>query len=163
MKKAISNLNNGFTMIELLVTIGILGLVMVAATNLFFISLKSKNKTESITSIKQSGNYAIQIMSMMIRNAKNLTCDDTTQIIITNPDNQTTTFSCTAAADDSGRIASNSAKLVSNYVKSCNFSCDLTSNPNVATIDFTLAKGEATDILSYATQQFKTTVSLRNY
>jgi len=150
-------------MIELLVAVGILGLVMVAATNLFFISIKSKRKTESITSIKQSGNYAIQIMSMMIRNAKNIgigaSCS-TTQITITNPDNQTTNFVCNTTTN---KIASNSADLISNYVTGCNFSCNTLSKPNVVTINFTLTIGNPTDILGYATQQFKTTVSLRNY
>lgn len=168
----------GFTLIELLVSIGIISLIILASTTLFFTSLKAKKKNSSLTTIKQSGDYALSIMNMMIRNAKDLNCSPPNEITITNPDGETTTFSCQGhfhgcpSGISSERIASHSASasrddcLTADNIGllSCSFSCSQEiGSPSIVTVAFTLSKGNPDDILSYASQEFKTTISLRNY
>jgi len=177
---------SGFTLIETLAVVGILGLVVVTSVSIFFLTLKSKRKSSSLTDIKQSGDYVLSIMSQMMRNAKQVSGACTTgdpgmsSIDILNPDGQTTTFTCqghslgclSALSPASERIASNSALprldcLTADDVKlsNCGFSCDNSQSgkPTVITIKFTLEKGDISDILGYASHSFQTTVSLRNY
>jgi prepilin-type N-terminal cleavage/methylation domain-containing protein len=156
----------GFTLIEQLVAVGVLALVLIAGSNLFFSVIKSKRKVESLTSLKQTGEFSLKIMSNMLKNATEIVsaCDeaDTTAIEFKNPDGNTTEFVCDI---DGHKISSNSAILVSDYVTDCSFNCDDAGagKPPVVAISFTLEKGTESDILSYYKQTFSTTVSLRKY
>lgn len=154
-------------MVELLVAVAIIGLAVLSGTGIFFSSLKSKRKSESLAEIKQKGSYSLQVISTKIRSAKKIDlCDlnkganNTDTIRISNYDNSTNAFSC----DPTNKmITFDSNKLVSNYVISCDFACNLSVKPPIITIDFTLQKGQASDMLGYANQQFSRIVSLRTY
>ncbi len=165
---------SGFTLIELLVSVGLLGFIMLASTSLFFTALNSKKKLESSILIKQSGTYAMQIMSRLFRNATGVTSScvsSMSSISISSPDGGTTTFSCSSAscpsAVGSDRIASNSACLTANNLtlSGCSFDCDntLAGKPPTVTVKFTLTKGTAADMIGYASQAFRTTTSIRKY
>lgn len=151
---------NGFTLIEMLVVIGIFGILAFIGSNMFFTILKSSAKTRVLAEVKQNGNYALSVMGRMIRNAKSIEDCPGDSIRIENPDRDNTTFSCSG-----GRIASNSANLTSDKVAvtGCNFSCAGTI-PEVVTISFTLSQsGTTTRPEEEAMIDFRTTVSLRTY
>lgn len=168
-------MKKGFTLIEILVVVGILGLIAVIGTNMFFSILKGETKTRVLAEVKQNGNYALSVMGRMIRNAKEITsCTSNMQTItIKNPDREETTFDLSGT-----RIASRSALgtgyLTSDKVridktdpvnKPYRFDCTaVTGSPAVITIRFTLSQpGVATRPEEQATVDFKTTVSLRTY
>lgn len=157
-------IKKGFTLIEMLVAVAILGLVVLASTSLFFTALKGKRKTESLVIIKQSGDYALQVMTKKIRNAQDLPSCSSNQINITNPDNSSTTFECETALCSTG-IEYDGTCLVSENLQagSCGFSCSPLANPPTAIIDFTLEIGSSSDPIGHVFQQFKTLVSLRTY
>lgn len=159
---------NGFTLIEVLVVIGIFGILAVIGTGMFFSILKGSTKTRVLAEVKQNGNYAISVMGRMIRNAKEIESCPGSSIRIVNPDEETTQF------DLSGpRIASISAlgtgyltsdKVEIDTTETNQFDCILSSgSPPVVTIRFTLSQAVGTRAEETAEVDFKTTVSLRTY
>lgn len=150
---------NGFTLIEILVVIGIFGILAFIGSNMFFTILKSSAKTRVLAEVKQNGNYALSVMERMVRNARNAECVSG-GVLITNPDRDTTNFFC-----DGAKIASNSGVyLTSDKVSAsnCNFSCQETT-PEVVTISFTLSQAVGVRVEEIAEIEFRSTVSLRTY
>lgn len=157
----------GFTLIEMLVVIGMLAIIVVVGSTSFFNLLKGSTKTRTVNLVKQNGDYAMGVMTRMIRNARKIDSDCDSgmdEITIINPDNYPTTFSCL-----DNPISSNSASLISNQVKvandNCSFNCQRTTifEPDVVTINFTLSQAQVNvrpeEEVSIV---FKTTVVLRN-
>ena len=67
-------MKKGFTLIELLVSIGILGLVIAGAVSLFFSTMKSSKKTDNLLALRQSGDYALNIIRSRVYNADTVAC-----------------------------------------------------------------------------------------
>jgi len=163
---------NGFTLLEMMMVIGILGIITVIGSGAFFSILRSSTKAKTLQMVKQNGDYAISVMERMIRNARVLvspTSNSTvSSITIKNPDGETTTFSC---QEDQLTIASNGASLLSSEVKvsNCSNIFDVTVGqagikPAVVEINFTLTQaGTTSRPEEQAEVNFQTTVSLRNY
>ncbi|HUS52055.1 MAG TPA: type II secretion system protein [Candidatus Bathyarchaeia archaeon] len=165
---------SGFTLIEMLVAIGILGIVAILGSQMFFTILKGSAKSRVLADVKQNGNYALSVMSRMIRNARSVTdCSGISDkaITIVSPDKEITEFKC---ADE--KIASRSASAPPKHspfdltgdqvqVVDCGavFTCDPTVTPNLVTISFTLVPTTGTRIEETAEVNFKTTISLRTY
>lgn len=170
----------GFTLVELLVAIGILGVVGGIATIILFTTLRSASKSDIMREVKQNGDYAISVMERMVRNAQgvetvdNSSCSTTgncgagTCMKIKNPDGRTTNF-LKENVGDVFKIASNSGTyLTSNKVTvvgDLNFTCTRTpGKPDVVSINFTLSQpGTPTRPEERASINFQTTVSLRTY
>ncbi len=163
----------GFTLLETLVVISIVGIV--AALGISFLStiLKGGNKTTIVSEIKQNGNYVMEVMSRYIRNANSInTCAQNT-LSLMQQDSSVVTFSLLPTDNNTlnNRIASNSASLTNADIKngvevtSLTFSCDTTTYPATVNISFTLANArQASTGQEYkANQTFSTTVSLRTY
>ena len=164
---------SGFTLIEIIVVVGILGIVTVMGTNLFFSILRGSTKTKILQLVKQNGDYAISVMGRMIRNARSVNGGGSS-ITIVNPDGMPTTFSCgdiDIPLDGKSEIASNGARLISNEVKveNCSGIFSVTPgevgvSPAAVTINFTLSQaGVTTRLEERASVSFQTTISLRNY
>lgn len=159
----------GFTLIEILVVIGVFAVIAVIGSTSFFSMLKGATKTKITNLVKQNGDYTLGVMEKMIRNAREIVLDPgeectsgMEEIEISNPDGGFTTFSCT-----DNPISSNSAKLISNQVKveSCFFDCQRSGplQPDVVTINFTLSQAQTTVRPEEQVRiEFRTTVSLRN-
>ncbi|OGV89699.1 hypothetical protein A2Z41_02475 [Microgenomates group bacterium RBG_19FT_COMBO_39_10] len=167
---------NGFTLIEILVVVGLFGIIAVISSASFFSLLRGSTKAKTASNVKQNGDYALGVMERMIRNARYLekNSDSTpedeqicelgmTKIKIKNPDGGSTEFSC---GDD--KISSNSADLISDeIIVDCSFDCqrqeDGSFKPDVVTIDFILSSGgPSARPEELALISFKTTISLRN-
>jgi len=162
----------GFTLVEILAAVGILGIIAVIGSGMFFSILRGSTKTKTLQLVKQNGDYAISVMERMIRNARALispTSDgQVNSITIQNPDGGTTTFSCEGVP---ATISSNSASLLSSEVKvssDCNI-FEVTVGqagikPGAIKINFSLSQSRATARPEeQASVNFQTTVSLRNY
>lgn len=161
---------NGFTLVEIMIVIGILGIIVVIGSGAFFSILRGSTKVRTLQLVKQNGDYAISVMERMIRNARAIIDPSTSSTVpsikIKNPDGETTTFSCEL---DSATIASNGASLLSSEVevKDCSFNVTLGQSgikPAVVEINFTLAKAGGTNKPEeQAEVNFHTIVTLRNY
>ena len=177
------NRKTGFTLIELIVMIGILGVIVIAGSGLFLTLLRSSVKTRALVEVKQSGSYAMEVMSRMIRNAQTLVayeqagetkvCEtNMTKLVIKNPDDGETEFICWLGDPTGGEdnmIASNSSSLTSRRVKldACRFDCypgQEGLNPDRVEINFTLSQlGEASRPEEKTDLDFSTEISLRNF
>jgi len=162
---------NGFTLIEMMIVVSLLGIIAVVGSGAFFSILRGSTKTKTLQMVKQNGDYAISVMERMIRNARALvspTEDSTvTSIKIKNPDGKETTFSC---GGPQATIASNGASLLSSEVKvnNCNIFEVTVGQPEirpaVVKINFNLSpEVSSTRPEEQATVNFQTTVTLRNY
>lgn len=164
----------GFTLIEILVVVGIFAIIAVIGSGSFFSLLRGSTKSRSASTVKQNGDYALGVMERMIRNARyleensgGLICDSgMTEIKIKNPDGGSTEFKCEAnsISSDSGELV---RKLIDEEltVTDCQFDCREggTLNPQVVTIFFTLSTNLGTGRPEEeAIANFETTVSLRN-
>ena len=186
MEMKMKSQKSGFTLIEILVVVGILGIIAVVASNVFFTTLRSSGKTKVLTKVKENGDYALSVMERMIRdsqevvtNTDNKICESGMNYLkFKRADGSTIEFGCLEEGTANGRIASNSARLTSSEVKvdSCSFDCscpaafpNCTSEgtkfyPKTVTIKFTLSQfGATVRPEEQATINFQTTISTRNY
>jgi len=177
---------SGFTLVEILVVVGILGIIAVVASTIFFTTLRSAGKTKVLTTVKQNGDYTLSVMERLIRgsqevvtNTDNKICESGMNYLkFKRADGSTIEFGCLEEGAANGRIASNSARLTSSKVKvdSCSFDCSCPAvfpnctaegakfYPKTVTIKFTLSQvGAAVRPEEEATINFQTTVSTRNY
>jgi prepilin-type N-terminal cleavage/methylation domain-containing protein len=65
-KKKFLNYSLGYTLVELLVVLFILGTVGTIALSIFVTTLRGSNKSTSVNDIRQNGNYILSQMSKMI-------------------------------------------------------------------------------------------------
>lgn len=170
---------SGFTLVEILAVLAITGIVGTLMFQTLSSTLRSANKSSSIATIQQNGNFVLSQMSRMIRYSIALESPETcylgssptptpvvsNSITIKNVDNNSTTFSCDIA---SGLLASNSASMLNNQevaVTACSFSC-IQANPSTSpTIDisFTLNKKNSNNLVeNNSPLTFHTSVVLRN-
>jgi len=168
---------SGFTLVEMLAVLAITGLVGTLMFQTLSSTLRGANKSDSIATIQQNGNFALSQMSRMIRYSVSLESPDScysgptptpmesNSITIRNVDNNTTTFSCDTS---SGAIASNSANMLNSSavaVTACSFSC-VQASPHdspTMTISFTLNKKNGNDLVENNSPiHFQTSVVLRN-
>lgn len=159
-------ITKGFTLIELLLTVGIVGVVGGMVAVILFTTLQGASKADVMREVKQNGDYALNIMERMTRNAAAIasSCDGSSQtsMSLTNLDGETTLFSLSG-----GQIASNSGKLTNTKVTVTNlsFTCSRAAGqPDVVAIGFVISQaGGAVRPEEKATMTFQTTVSLRTY
>jgi prepilin-type N-terminal cleavage/methylation domain-containing protein len=75
---AIDTMKNGFTLVELLVVIGLVLIIGTVGTNVITSILRSYNKAHIINEVEQNGNYVLSLMENQIRNAKSVAASDCT-------------------------------------------------------------------------------------
>ena len=74
MNFAIPNKNKGFTLVELLISIGLVFIIGTIGTSIIVSILRSYNKAHIINEIEQNGNYVLSLMESQIRNAGSVEC-----------------------------------------------------------------------------------------
>lgn len=67
-------MKKGFTLLEIVVVIGVLSIVGVIILTIFTRTLKGNNKAQILVAIKQNGQSVLENMSQTIRNADILAC-----------------------------------------------------------------------------------------
>ncbi|MBI2430427.1 MAG: type II secretion system protein [Candidatus Levybacteria bacterium] len=170
-------MKKGFTLIELLVVMILLLTVGTIIGVILFTSLRGTNKTNTITVVRQNGNFAISQMVKTIRNAKRFegVSDDGTNyttdcleessggfVKIITPQDDQVIFSC----NNLSNLIDESA--VSVVGDSCYFICsqDGALSPPTIKINFTLSQyqQQGSTLLPEKTAiiPFETSVTLRN-
>ena len=159
-------------------------IVMTIGSISFFSLLRGANKTEILKEVKQNGDYALSVMEIRLRNARDITsgCDGTitNSISIENPDATTTTFSCinTGSAQEireqttgvttylTGPQVTIATDCATAAITSLMFSCNLSAVDGVTKnvgLGFTLKQANSDSPLTEQAQQtFSSQVTLRN-
>ncbi len=181
--------NKGFTLLELLVVMVVLISTGIVIGGILFSSLRGVTKTNTLTAVRENGDFAISQIVKMIRNAKEfkgVSTDGETffndcsvggvpkyyHIKITSPDGGETTFSCEFATISSKSASFSNISLIDTravVVKqdSCFFTCSqesLTETPTIG-IRFSLQQEESINVFQgerTAAIDFQTSVTMRN-
>lgn len=75
--------NRGFTMVELLIVIGIMGIFMVILSQVFVSILSMKLRSEATTAVAQDSRYLIARLSYDIARADNVSVSNPSTLILT--------------------------------------------------------------------------------
>lgn len=168
----------GFSMIELLVVVALVGLIGTITTQVFILAIQTQGKSEVIKEVKQNGDYAFSVMEIMIRNSTDISasCNETsTQLNIQNPDGFNTVFDCTGSnissisASEGVNPTPTGAPLTNSRVKvtSCTFRVVCPTppiNPKYVYVQYTVSQaGSGTGPKDTSSLDYQTTISLRNY
>lgn len=73
---------DGFTIIEVLVTIAIVAVVGTMLTGIFTFTLRGSGKSRILSNIKQNGQAVLGIMDESVRNADNVVCASSKTLVI---------------------------------------------------------------------------------
>jgi len=162
-------IEKGFTLVEMLVVTAAFMLLGVLLVSSLFSILKSNTKAELMKEIRQSGGYALSVMSRIITNGIITDTDCSaanSSIVVKNPNGGETTFEC---GGDPAYIASNSAQLTSTQqvkISSCSnvFQCEtIGENVRKVTISFVLIQqGSSPRPEDQAQQTFQKVIVVRN-
>lgn len=176
--------SEGFTLVELLIVVILLGIIGSMIGSILFASLRGSSKTAVLQLVRQNGNYAISQMAKTMRNAKNFngvkvnivddyitdcTQSGTTQykyVKVTDFTNSPVTFSCMSPSPSiNGLPLINTASVT---MDSCSFTCSQNSivePPNI-TFNLTLYQlggGVTAFAEKNASLSFQTSISIRNF
>ena len=171
-RKYLNKNGQGYTMIEILVVVGILGIIATMGSNMFFSILKGSAKTQILNQIKQNGDYALEVMERTIRGAATVVVTvDGDFLTVTNLGGDNIIFSCEEIGGER-KIASGGASLIGETVKvagNCQDVFGVTpgiegARPTVVQIDFKLTQvADTPRPEETAEMDFRTSVTLRNY
>lgn len=170
----------GFTLLEIVVSLGILAMLGLVLTQSFVSSIRTNSKGDITQEVVQNGNFAVERISRMILNAAEISSSCTIEGVtssdfsFTNRDGGVTTLSCVT---DSGvsRLASSSGQAVS-YLTSdaltlgstCDgaleFTCELIGDTTKKIyMTFSLSQKNATaGVFETSSSPFELTVTTRN-
>lgn len=160
-------LKRGFSLIELIVVIGLLSLLILAISSTMLMSIISSNRVRTTTKVKQAGSYALGQIQSMIRSSKSITtCDSTTPLIsLVGQDGGTTDI----LIEDDGtnlRIASNAGIYltpVNMDISSFAITCEPDEvEPSLIKFSFDLRDTHSVAGTSNPTLHFETSVNTRN-
>ena len=155
-QSVISNFQkNGFTMVEMLVSIGILVLVAVGIANLFFSTIKSGNKTDNLIKLRQTGSYALNVLRTKVRNADSVVCTGVNVLTVRDSSGAETVFEYDGVNDLLTMDSENLAEDVTAGAFDCG--SPLPNKPAIVEVSFTIKLSTEEE------QDFNDTISLRDY
>jgi prepilin-type N-terminal cleavage/methylation domain-containing protein len=167
MKK--SQLQDGYTLVEMLVVIVIFATIAVVASQTLILTLRGTRKADAVSKVRQDVDYALGSMERQLRGAKVITsaCTGTAspQISFTDQNGNIVTFACVGVngSNQPSSIASSSGTLTSNgiTISACSFTCTPGngSSPTQVTMNITAKDLAGQNAPVSATTQ----VTLRSY
>ena len=156
--------NKGFSLVEVLLTIALVGVIMGTGTTLFLSIIRSSTKARVLTEVKQNGNYAMNLMDRQIRNARTVELVGGDELVVRFLGGGQTVFLCDGT---DGLIKQDGVSLVAENLTVTDCSsvfAVIGSTPPVVSVVFTLAQNTASarpeDI---AQVSFDKSITLRNY
>ncbi len=166
----------GYTLVEVMMAIGVFALLAVLVTQTLAITLRSAKKSDSDSRVRATLDYAISIMERQLRNANSITsqCEQggTTLSTISYVDayGVPASFRCVnGSGEDDIYVASDSATLSSRLttpgiiILPCSFTCTSDNKtPDSIDISLTGTETKATGVES-SRVSVQTKIMLRNY
>jgi len=174
-KENLANTSPGFTLVELIIFISLIGLFAVMSSSFLFSSLSSSGKAEVSKEVRQNGNYALSVMEFMILNAREAVCEDPTtggyeKLTLVDVDGVSTSFYCDSS-ESNLRIASQSAVLafltgMNISATGCLFACNRTEGkPTTIGVSFRVGQKETGSLKpsEMFSEVFENVVVAKNY
>jgi len=164
----------GFSLIEVLTTVSILGILSVISVNLFISTTRGTAKNTGSRAIKQTGEHILSLLENSIRNASELTANnDQPSVVCQDNMDSLALVSADGETTDIWQVTSGSITLNGDDVTGdnvtvendrLNFDCTQDSATGVTyiTVNFTLTRGSSVEDSDYVSEEFQTSVSLRN-
>jgi prepilin-type N-terminal cleavage/methylation domain-containing protein len=159
----------GFTMIEMIVVVSILGLVAVMTSGFLLVSLTAAGKAEVTKEVRQNGNYALSVMEGIILNSRGVGCTSPNTVNVTDADGNLTTFLCqdnkiSSISAVTGEIVNLTAPIPNLIVSGCDFSCPETpGRPTKVHLRFIIGRGDPSSRPGEkASLEFQTEIVPRN-
>lgn len=163
-----------FTLLELLMVVAILGVVLIAITQLLTAVLSGSGKSSAAQAVKENGQFALSTIQKTVRRAKSVsTCSGGTLSVIVAETGGDITYSFSWTGSPTYGLAKtttppgSTSDLVDSSVRVTAFSCTLTSSlptaPPVVAISMTLDKPSLSVDQSAGSQTFTASSSLRTY
>jgi Tfp pilus assembly protein PilW len=130
------NKHGGYSLMEVMLAIGVFTLLAILVTQSVAITLKSAKKSDASTRVRADLDYAVNVMERKIRNADSITnCTGPSLNILyyVDKNGEDANFQCIGETGDSGYVASTSEgvtlRLTSEDIKitNCNFGCIVTA------------------------------------
>jgi prepilin-type N-terminal cleavage/methylation domain-containing protein len=119
--------NKGFTMVELLISLGLLGLIITAAGFFYFTGVEGFNRSENQVKVQQNLRVAMNTLSSEVRRADKIHIDlDKTKIKLTVSDGSSRSYEFISSDKEIRLAESNST--VAMYIEDCRFQYDDGSN-----------------------------------
>lgn len=153
----------GYTLIELTVVVGLLAILSVGISSVVLLNTVSVTRTRNLTHVRESGDFALNQLKQLIRNAKTIkTCNNSTnELTLVNQDG-----GYTKLLSEDSRIASNSGIYLTPSdisITSFGITClpDETT-PSLVKLIFTAQLAGDTSVRTSPTLNFETSISLRN-
>jgi prepilin-type N-terminal cleavage/methylation domain-containing protein len=142
-------MKKGFTLVETLVSVGILSLLSIGVATIVFLTVQSSDKTTRLKEVKQSGEAATMTIQEFIRNSESLVdkttyCngDDQPSITIVDEEGNRTDFYCDSSEDRIASDSANTAWLTPDNLKCSGmiFNCNLSDRGDpLINFSFTLS------------------------
>jgi prepilin-type N-terminal cleavage/methylation domain-containing protein len=169
---------HGFTLLEIMIAIGVMGVISVTIAQVFIATTKSNTKTELMKDIKQNGDYALGFITRDLQNAASVssTCTAYPQptalttmnsLSYVTAEGVSAILSCDLGSGQLYRITTTSEPLTTANLTidaTCGFRCvNYADDPTKVTVQFTLKqRNTSSDVRDAAQATFTSTVSLRN-
>lgn len=170
--KAFPDGDKGFTLVELLVTMGIIIVVGSIVASILLIALRVSTKATVLSDVKQNGAYALSQISQTIRSATSLAmlpCDNPSPavqtIVVTQIDLTKTTFDCSTDTITANGISLLDTATVQLVPSSCSLVCSQQTASDIPLIQIKfslMGKKSGNFVEQTATIPFQTSVFLRN-
>ena len=185
MNKLLINKNKGFTLIEMLAVLAVFGVIGILSTSILITALRTTNKTNSLSSVKQNGDFVLTQLAQSLRDARYIKSPFPCVVISPTPplvstsisfvaaDGGNITYACENSTDNPpSTIASNGASILDNSVKLVNNSCFFTCSQNnlndypLININFSLIQSSNSSFTENTASKtavpFTTSVLMRN-
>jgi len=157
LKKSILQSNSGFTLLEIMIAIGLFTIVMLVTTSMFLQSIDSQARSVSSKDIQEGLNHALTIMSNQLAQAKKdvgCTCpadkpyfclgESASSLTFKNVDNQCSTYSLVESPASSGNnilaVSYDGGEPIALTPNNINISKLVFSLTNADRLDFSIAR-----------------------
>lgn len=156
--------NRGVSLIEILVVLGIFGVLSVLSTRTITLSLSGSKKSMATLAVRENLNYSLSVIERQLRNATAVSsCLETSSsLTYHDQDNVITSFSC-----QGGYIASGSARLTSNeiVITACSFECVSSESgaPPIVTVNLAAKNSQVSSAKEEVPVTTSVKILLRNY
>lgn len=155
----------GFSLVEILVVLTLLGLVAVIAGQGFFSVLKGSSKSDVTIRVRESGNYALSLMERKLHSAVKISCIDSGQngsrtVKYTDANGTVSQFSCQNSTITDGPTSILPADVI---ISECYFVCMTYGGTDSVKVNVTFTQAAVTSRPEEAISvPLQTQIRLRN-